>query len=80
MTIRELHELTGEQIANGQADAEVAIDYSTFIENDNGNILTIERAALKRVQGADDAGPVGAKFPFFVLEGEIEWHTHGDPL
>jgi hypothetical protein len=80
MTIKELNEITSEQIAKGQGEAEVVIDYATFIENENGNLLTIDRSRLIHAQGADDSGPVGPEFPFLVLAGQMEWHTAGGSL
>lgn len=69
MTVKQLHDLTGKLIAKKQGGIDVAINYATFLENDCGSILEIESAKVIRVQGADDGGPVGPKFPFLVLDG-----------
>jgi hypothetical protein len=71
MTIKQLHELTATLIANNQADANVAIDFSTFAENDNGSILEVESADMRTVEAADDSGPTGDKFPFLVMSGGL---------
>ena len=69
MTINELKKLIEQTIAEGHGDAEVAIDFDAFTENENGSILTVESGSYREVQGADDSGPVGEKFPFLVLNG-----------
>lgn len=69
MTVSELNALTANLVANGKGDSEVAIDFDTFSESENGSILSVETAEAKNVQGADDSGPVGEEFPFFVLSG-----------
>lgn len=69
MTVKQLHKLTGDLIAKRQGGAEVAIDFATFIESENGTILDVESAEVRRVQGADDAGPSGPKFTMCVLSG-----------
>lgn len=71
MTVEQLHKLTGKLLAKKQGNAEVAINHASFSESENGTILTVESASLRRVQGADDSGPVGPKFPFLVLEGQL---------
>lgn len=80
MTVRELHEITSELVAKNKCDIEVAIDYFSFSESENGSILLIESAAVQRVQGADDSGPVGRKYPMFVISGDRVLHRHGDPI
>jgi hypothetical protein len=80
MTVSELHQLTAALIAQGQGDAEVAINFDTFAESENGSILEVEKGELRIVQGADDSGPMGKEFPFLVLSGPLEFHAHGDPL
>lgn len=69
MTVQELHDITGKAIAKGNGNAEVAINYATFLENEVGSILTIESAQVENVQGADDGGPLGDKYPFLVISG-----------
>lgn len=80
MTIQKLHNITGAIIAKHGGNIDVAIDFRTFEENENGNILAVESAAMIRVQGADDSGPIGKKEPFFVLSGPVDWHAHGDAI
>ena len=70
MTVEKLHKLTGDLIAQRRGNAEVAIDIATFIESENGTIHIVESAKYRRIQGADDSGPVGPKFPFVVLTGQ----------
>lgn len=69
MTVNKLHKITTALRAQKQGNIEVAINYASFLEDENGSILTVETAKLERVQGADDSGPVGRKFPFLVLAG-----------
>lgn len=69
MTVSQLHEITSKAIADGHENAEVAINYATFLENEEGSILTIDSAAMENIQGADDGGPVGEKYPFLVISG-----------
>ena len=69
MTVNQLHEITTALRAQNQGNSEVAINHASFSENENGGILTVESAKLEHVQGADDSGPVGDKFPFLVLDG-----------
>ena len=81
MTIRDLHNITTGLLAL-HGDAPVAIDFRTFAEPEEPSetILEIESAEVRDVQGADDSGPVGEEFPFLVLSGPVEWHTHGNPV
>ena len=72
MTVNQLHKITTALRAKKQGDAEVAIDHASFIESENGTILVVESGKLRRVQGADDSGPTGPKFPFLVLTGNFE--------
>jgi hypothetical protein len=69
MTVAELHSITADLVASGKGDSEVAIDFDTFSESENGSILSVDRADARNVQGVDDSGPVGEEFPFFVLSG-----------
>ncbi len=69
MTVQKLHELTGKLLAEKQRNIDVAINFATFSENECGSILTVESAEVVQVQGADDSGPIGRKYPFFVLSG-----------
>lgn len=69
MTVKQLHELTRKVIAGTEGDMDVAINFSTFAENENGNILLVTSAEVIRVQGTDDSGPIGDKELFFVLDG-----------
>ena len=69
MTVHQLHTLTTKLITQNRGDAEVGIDLSQFIEDD-ASIRVIDSAKYRRVQGADDSGPVGPKFPFLVLSLE----------
>jgi hypothetical protein len=70
MTVEKLHKLTGDLIAKRRGNAEVAIDIASFTESENGTIHVVESVKYRRIQGADDSGPVGPKFPFLVLSGE----------
>jgi len=70
MTVNQLHEITTALRAKKQGDAEVAIDHASFAANENGTILVVKSAKLRRLQGADDSGPIGPKFPFLVLAGD----------
>ena len=69
MTITQLHKITGQLIAKKKGGIDVAINFATFSENECGSILEVESAKVMRVQGADDGGPVGEKFPFLVFDG-----------
>lgn len=69
MTVQKLHEITAALIANKRGDIEVMIDFATFEESENGSILDIETAIVRRVQGCDDSGPVGRKHNMLVLSG-----------
>lgn len=69
MTVTDLHKLTAGLIAKKQGNIDVTINFATFIENENGTILEVEAAKVERVQGADDSGPVGRKFPMLILSG-----------
>jgi hypothetical protein len=69
MTVEKLHQLTGKLLAKKQGNIEVAINHARFMESENGTILTVESATVRHIQGADDSGPRGPKFPFLVLEG-----------
>lgn len=72
MTIKQLHSVTGKLIAKEQGDHDVTIDIATFSESENGTILMVESAKFKRVQGADDSGPVGPMFTMLVLSGGFQ--------
>lgn len=76
MSVKELQDI----LAKADPASEVAIDFASFMESDNGTILTIESAEERNVQGADDSGPVGPKFKFLVLSGGMEWHEHGEEI
>lgn len=79
MTAKELHNLLSSILAV-HGDVEVMVNTATFPESENGTIMQIRAATIKDVQGADDSGPVGGTEPMLVIEGDIEWHGHGDPL
>lgn len=68
MTIKQLHEITGSLIAKHGNDP-VAINSATFAENENGDIIECDTAGIERVQGADDSGPVGRRYPMLVING-----------
>lgn len=70
MTIEQLHGITKQAIEQGHSLAEVAIDFDTFMESENGSVLSAQAATVKLVQGADDSGPTGDVFPFLVISGE----------
>lgn len=76
MTTRELKELIDTAIAK-HGDVEVMVDTKTFPDSDNGTIFEISDAEVIDVQGADDSGPVGEKYPMLVIKGAMEWHEHG---
>lgn len=69
MTVQKLHEITGTLLAKKRGNLHVMINIATFSESENGTILEVESAEVERVQGADDSGPVGRKFPMLVLTG-----------
>lgn len=69
MTVKELHEICTSIVDKGQGNIDVAIDFNSFDESENGSILPIESTLLHSVQGADDSGPVGSKYPFLILLG-----------
>lgn len=70
MTIDKLHEITTGLVSIGKGQCEVAINLATFHESENGAIIMVDDAAMEDVQGADDSGPVGPKFPTLVIVGE----------
>ena len=61
-------------------DIDVMVNTATFEESENGTVFEVEAASVERVQGADDSGPVGDKYPMFVITGPMKWHAHGDQL
>lgn len=73
MSIKELHALTGKLIKQGRGKAEVGFDISTIVEHEDANacIHDVDGAKYRRIQGCDDSGPVGPKFPFLVLNGGL---------
>lgn len=71
MSVNELHKITTALRAKKQGNIEVMIDFASFQENENGNILMIDDAKVKNLQGADDSGPRGKKFPMLVLSGYL---------
>ena len=75
MTVNQLHKITTALRAQKQGNIEVAINHASFPNEaahlyENGAILLVGKATLQQIQGADDSGPVGRKFPFLVLDGE----------
>ncbi len=68
MTAKQLQSILAVALSE-RGDIDVMIDIATFAENEAGTIIEIESAEVKRVQGADDSGPVGPKFPMLVLDG-----------
>jgi hypothetical protein len=73
MSVKELHALTGKLIKQRRGNAEVAFDTSSIMESEDPSVCIhdVERGKYKRVQGCDDSGPVGPKFPFLVLSGGL---------
>ena len=72
MTVNQLHKITAGLIAKGRGDADVAVDTSACNDNADAPIDMIIGARYRRVQGVDDSGPTGPKFPFLVLNGGFE--------
>lgn len=73
MTVSELSIIASDLVSQGKGDTEVAIDFDTFSESENGSILTIDRAEAREVEGVDDSSPVGDMFPFLVLSGSARY-------
>jgi hypothetical protein len=73
MNVKDLHALTGKLIKQGRGDADVSFDTATIIENEDpaATIHHVDGAKYRRIQGIDDSGPVGPKFPTLVLRGEF---------
>lgn len=71
MSVKELHALTGKLIKQGRGNAEVGFDINTIVEHEDPSacIHDVEGGNYRRIQGCDDSGPVGPKFPFLVLNG-----------
>lgn len=72
MSIDELHKLTGELIANGHGSDSVMIDFSTYQESEDGNILSVESGEIRSVSAIDDSGPTGDEFMMLVLSGGLK--------
>lgn len=69
MNVRDLNKLTRKLINQGRGGADVAIDIKTFSEHEDATIHHVETGKYQRIQGVDDSGPVGPKFPTLVLRG-----------
>lgn len=69
MTVKELNALTRKLIAQKHGDAELGVDLQSFVQREDANIGIVVHGTYRRVQGVDDAGPTGPKFPFLVLSG-----------
>lgn len=70
MTVNKLHKITTKLIAQGRGDIDVAVDTASLHDDPDATINMIESAKYRRVQGVDDSGPTGPKFPMLVLAGE----------
>jgi hypothetical protein len=78
MTTKQLQKILDDAKAYG--DIEVMVNTATFDESENGTVFEAESATVELVQGTDDSGPVGDKYPMLVIKGAVEWHAHGDAL
>jgi hypothetical protein len=73
MTTKKLQEIIAASIKE-HGDLPVMVNTATFEESENGTVFEVEAAKVERVQGVDDSGPVGRKYPMLVITGN--W---GDP-
>ena len=79
MTAKKLQEILAAAIKT-HGDIEVMVNTATFSESENGTVFEVENAKVERVQGADDSGPVGKRYPMIIITGPVEMHVHGDPI
>lgn len=79
MNIKELQNILSSTLAI-HGNIEVMINTATFPESENGTVMEAVSAKVDEVQGADDSGPVGDKYPMLIIRGAVEWHEHGSAL